>query len=263
MARVHRIGQTKSVHVYRLIAAGKLKSRSSQFTPPTMILIKLQTIPSLGTVEERILERAQKKLYLDRMVMQDGANINNDDDGDESHLLAALKFGCNAIFGAKANQAMKLPTQNDIEMLTDRERTEEYSGGMITGGAAADVKDFDSTKLMTATTDFGGIDFKAIRSEYKKKRRPKDVGHILDMWRDKKRERKSRITLISTEGSGYGSKSIPVLQANNYNLEEGERSVLQQELAGPAARFKDKGRKILKAGVDFENQDECIICGQG
>lgn len=194
--------------------------------------------------------------------MQDGAAPSNDDEG-ESHLLAAVKFGCNAIFGAKANDAMKLPTPQDIEMLTDRERTEEYSGGMITGGAAADVKDFDSSKRLTATTDFGGIDFKAIRREYKKKRRPKDVGQILDLWRDKKRERKSRITLISAQGSGYGSKSIPVLQSNNYNLQEGERSVLLQELAGQEARFKDRGRKHLKSGVDFENQDECICCGQG
>lgn len=266
MARVHRIGQKKSVHVYRLIAAGMLNSRSSKIALLSVILFSYHKDFLLfsGTVEERILERAQKKLYLDRMVMQDGASKNSDEEGGESHLLAAIKFGCNAIFGAKANEAMKLPTQKDIEMLTDRERTEEYSGGMITGGAAADVKDFDSTKLMTATTDFGGIDFKAIRREYKKKRCPKDVGHILDMWRDKKRERKSRITLISAEGSGYGSKSIPVLQANNYNLEEGERSVLQQELAGQAAaRFKDQGRKCLKAGVDFENQDECICCGEG
>ena len=42
MARVHRIGQTKPVHVYRLITT--------------------------GTVEERILQRADNKLYLDQMV---------------------------------------------------------------------------------------------------------------------------------------------------------------------------------------------------
>ena len=40
MARVHRIGQTKTVHVYRLITR--------------------------GTVEERMIQRAEKKLYLDR-----------------------------------------------------------------------------------------------------------------------------------------------------------------------------------------------------
>ena len=42
MARVHRIGQTKKVHVYRLVTR--------------------------GTVEERIIQRAEKKLYLDQMV---------------------------------------------------------------------------------------------------------------------------------------------------------------------------------------------------
>jgi SWI/SNF-related matrix-associated actin-dependent regulator of chromatin subfamily A member 5 len=45
MARVHRIGQTKTVHIYRLF--------------------------SKDTVEERILLRADKKLYLDKMVNRD------------------------------------------------------------------------------------------------------------------------------------------------------------------------------------------------
>jgi hypothetical protein len=42
MARVHRIGQTKVVHVYRLVTA--------------------------GSVEECIVQRAQRKLFLDTMV---------------------------------------------------------------------------------------------------------------------------------------------------------------------------------------------------
>ena len=42
MARVHRIGQKKTVHIYRLVTA--------------------------GTVEERIQQRAEKKLFLDQMV---------------------------------------------------------------------------------------------------------------------------------------------------------------------------------------------------
>ena len=39
---MHRIGQTKVVHVYRLVTA--------------------------GTVEERMVQRAEKKLYLDQVV---------------------------------------------------------------------------------------------------------------------------------------------------------------------------------------------------
>lgn len=42
MARVHRIGQTKPVHIYRLVTT--------------------------GSIEERIVQRAQKKLFLDGMV---------------------------------------------------------------------------------------------------------------------------------------------------------------------------------------------------
>ena len=42
MARVHRIGQEKKVHIYRLVTR--------------------------DTVEERIILRAEKKLYLDKMV---------------------------------------------------------------------------------------------------------------------------------------------------------------------------------------------------
>ena len=42
MARVHRIGQTRPVHVYRFCSS--------------------------GTVEERVQLRAEKKLYLDQMV---------------------------------------------------------------------------------------------------------------------------------------------------------------------------------------------------
>lgn len=41
-ARVHRLGQKKPVHVYRLCTG--------------------------GTIEERIQQRAEKKLYLDQMV---------------------------------------------------------------------------------------------------------------------------------------------------------------------------------------------------
>jgi SWI/SNF-related matrix-associated actin-dependent regulator of chromatin subfamily A member 5 len=46
MARVHRIGQTKPVHVYRFC--------------------------TVGTVEERVQQRAEKKLFLDQMVNRGG-----------------------------------------------------------------------------------------------------------------------------------------------------------------------------------------------
>jgi hypothetical protein len=63
MARVHRIGQKKVVHVYRLVSA--------------------------GTVEERIVQRAEKKLYLDQMVNRDGVKENA---GDGSGVVKAHLF---------------------------------------------------------------------------------------------------------------------------------------------------------------------------
>ena len=52
MARVHRIGQDKKVHVYRLVTR--------------------------DTVEERIILRAEKKLYLDKMVRMDVKGLLTD-----------------------------------------------------------------------------------------------------------------------------------------------------------------------------------------
>lgn len=58
MARVHRIGQTKPVAVFRLVTA--------------------------NTVEERMVARAEKKLYLDAIVGQgQGAPASADDAADE------------------------------------------------------------------------------------------------------------------------------------------------------------------------------------
>ena len=50
MARVHRLGQQKKVHVYRLVSG--------------------------GTAEERVLQRSQKKLYLSQVPSRNGMAWN-------------------------------------------------------------------------------------------------------------------------------------------------------------------------------------------
>lgn len=64
MARVHRIGQTKIVHVYRLISA--------------------------GTVEECIVQRAQRKLFLDSMVNR-GSTAQAKQEAEAAEALAQVQ----------------------------------------------------------------------------------------------------------------------------------------------------------------------------
>lgn len=232
MARVHRIGQTKTVHVYRLITE--------------------------GTVEQRMVERAEKKLYLEKMVTRDGVSKSEVEDvEDVDKLVSTLKFGCNAVFGEGSNT---LPTEEDIALITDRKRTDNFTAGKLHGAADASAKDYDATKQLTSSTDFGGIDFKKIRDEYARSKKPGSMREIRAMWQEKKRERKSRIVLVESKNSGWGSKSVPVLASNDYDLESGERSVFARELQG---HYQTAVKKTKKNQPSFESQDHCQVCGLG
>mmetsp|Transcript_17445 Transcript_17445/g.25803 ORF Transcript_17445/g.25803 Transcript_17445/m.25803 type:complete len:1021 (-) Transcript_17445:135-3197(-) len=247
MARVHRIGQKKKVHVYRLVTH--------------------------GTIEERMVERAQKKLYMDRMVnTAGGAGVdpskNEVDQVSESDLMSTIRFGCNAVFGQDAEKRNSLPTDADIEVITDRSRSEDFSGGNLKGGAANKTDDFEADKELTSTTKLAGVDFKALREDYGRRNRdrPSNVSGISEMWKQmqSKRNRKSRIVMLDSNSSGYGRASVPVLAANNYDLSKGESSVFTRELQ--VSNREDYGlrkRKVKKAGVDFENQSHCQVCGDG
>ena len=77
MARVHRIGQTNKVHVYRFVTG--------------------------DSVEERIVERAQKKMYMDQMVNQTGEESSFElDKMSTKEMLQLLKGGLSAVFGGSA-----------------------------------------------------------------------------------------------------------------------------------------------------------------
>ena len=96
MARVHRIGQTKIVHVYRLVSA--------------------------GTMEERIVQRAQKKLFLDAMVNRGSTATGKAMDRmDTKAMLQTITFGMDRVFD-KASSNSEMLTDDDIDRIVDRTR---------------------------------------------------------------------------------------------------------------------------------------------
>ena len=69
--RCHRLGQKKPVSVFRMVTE--------------------------NSVEEKIVERAQQKLKLDAMVVQQG-RLKEKDKLSKEEVMAAVRFGADAVF---------------------------------------------------------------------------------------------------------------------------------------------------------------------
>ena len=95
LSRSHRIGQTRPVKVYRLICE--------------------------QTVEERIVQKAEQKMFLDAVVMTNSKEKIDDMKGlTAEEMFSMIKFGANAIFSSKGRDI----TDEDIETILLR----YYSG---------------------------------------------------------------------------------------------------------------------------------------
>jgi SWI/SNF-related matrix-associated actin-dependent regulator of chromatin subfamily A member 5 len=88
--RAHRIGQKKPVHVYRLVTE--------------------------NSIEEKVVERAHQKLKLDAMVVQQGRLADKDKKLTKDDMLAAVKFGADAVFRSSESSI----TNEDIDVLIAR-----------------------------------------------------------------------------------------------------------------------------------------------
>ncbi|GIL63033.1 hypothetical protein Vafri_17166 [Volvox africanus] len=272
MARVHRIGQTRPVHVYRLVTG--------------------------GTVEDRIQRRAEAKLYLDQMVNRGSTSNAEQLEGlTRSEVLSMLRFGADRIF---RNEQGVMPTDDELDAIMDRSRMMTDAGAAVTAAAAAaesptaklDVEPEDNqggqpedisaepgndaagnaaaaadvpcgTRLMeqkrTAlefnaeappvdTFVFQGMDFRAFLA----REASSSLGDIAsDFWGKKQRERRER--LMDIDG-------FKVLRDNNYTMEEGMIQYPGQQRGKEA---KDTTRGGQRAGIHYDHSDYCQVCWGG
>lgn len=134
--RCHRLGQKKPVSVYRLV--------------------------SENTIEEKIVERAQQKLKLDAMVVQQG-RLKDKDKVSKEEMMAAVRFGADSVFRSEESTI----TDEDIDVILERgkAKTKELAE-KIQKAEKGDLLDFRLDGGISAQT-FEGIDYgdKALRDQ--------------------------------------------------------------------------------------------------
>lgn len=127
--RCHRLGQKKPVCVYRMV--------------------------SENTIEEKIVERAQQKLKLDAMVVQQGRLKEKDSKLSKEEILAAIRFGADTVFRSEESTI----TDDDIDVILERgaAKTKELAD-KIQKAEKGDLLDFRLDAGLSAQT-FEGIDY--------------------------------------------------------------------------------------------------------
>eukprot|EP01047_Picozoa_sp_COSAG01_P040521 COSAG01_NODE_3417_length_6121_cov_33.897376_3_plen_998_part_00 len=193
--RAHRIGQKKPVKVFRLITE--------------------------GTIEEKILDRAMKKLHLDALVIQSGRLVDKEQKLGTGELLTAIRAGADSIFKTETNGA-KFADEDIDEILV---RAEQKTKAMKKKFAIA-KKEGLSSDMWT----FDGEDYKEERKVQSGSLGFVDIG---------KRDRKTTTysendmfnDLMGTAGGGSGPRKAKDITFNDFHFfdEQALRPLLLKE----------------------------------
>ncbi|KAK9509609.1 hypothetical protein O3M35_006882 [Rhynocoris fuscipes] len=153
MDRAHRIGQKKQVRVFRLITE--------------------------NTVEEKIVERAEIKLRLDKLVIQQGRLVDNKTALNKDEMLNMIRHGANHVFASKDSEI----TDEDIDTILERgeAKTVEMSKKLESLGVDSSLKDFMMDAPTESVYQFEGED-------YREKQKVLGIGNWIE---PPKRERKA------------------------------------------------------------------------
>jgi hypothetical protein len=245
MERAHRIGQTKPVRVFRLVCR--------------------------GSVEERMVSRADKKLFLNAMVAEadPDTDIAEDEDNSETsqqmenevmhalgvqgptiskrELSSLIRFGANAIFNGNSESDSHDISEDDLNNLLERRGRDVATNDTNIISESASVAENALFQHQTASNKLKEVDLRQLgKFVYQRKKAKKGNEAALSFDFLEKRKRVERIKMVDGKGTGYGA-AVPVLASN---LEESDDEVHRNPVT------------LHKRGREWTHQQFCCLCGK-